>query len=235
MPSSGSWSSSRAGSPTRERGRRTDGPWGSFSRGARREASASSPCPRSTWLPTSVLTRDRPRPSSSTSRAIRMLCDWLVVNQVLPVNPAAAGWGPKHVVTKGATLGPDPGRGEEAPRLHRHGHARRPPRPGALLRDALQLRAAERGPGGCGGRTTFQQGSRGWLRLHEKGGKRHDVPAHHRAVEALEEYVEGGRAQGAEGGAVLERGPGGAPADREGASVAGGPGDDQAAPQILVV
>ena len=30
--------------------------------------------------------------------AIRMLCDWLVVNQVLPVNPAAAVRGPKHVV-----------------------------------------------------------------------------------------------------------------------------------------
>ena len=36
----------------------------------------------------------------------------------------------------------------------------------------------------------FEQGSQGWLRLHEKGGKRHDVPAHHRAVEALDEYLE---------------------------------------------
>ena len=36
----------------------------------------------------------------------------------------------------------------------------------------------------------FQQGSRGWLRLHEKGGKRHDVPAHRRAAEALDEYLE---------------------------------------------
>ena len=35
--------------------------------------------------------------------AIRMLGDWLVVNQVLPVNPAAAVRGPKHVVAKGAT------------------------------------------------------------------------------------------------------------------------------------
>ena len=35
--------------------------------------------------------------------AIRMLGDWLVVNQVLPVNPAAAVRGPKHVVTTGAT------------------------------------------------------------------------------------------------------------------------------------
>ena len=32
-----------------------------------------------------------------------MLGDWLVVNQVLPVNPAAAVRGPKHVVTKGST------------------------------------------------------------------------------------------------------------------------------------
>ena len=36
----------------------------------------------------------------------------------------------------------------------------------------------------------FGQGSRGWLRLHEKGGKRHDVPAHHRAASALDAYVE---------------------------------------------
>ena len=34
---------------------------------------------------------------------IRMLGDWLVASQVLPVNPAAAVRGPKHVVTKGAT------------------------------------------------------------------------------------------------------------------------------------
>ena len=34
--------------------------------------------------------------------AIRMLCDWLVVSQVLPVNPVGAVRGPKHVVTKGS-------------------------------------------------------------------------------------------------------------------------------------
>ena len=38
----------------------------------------------------------------------------------------------------------------------------------------------------------FWQESRGWLRLHEKGGKRHDVPAHHRAAEALNDYLEAG-------------------------------------------
>ena len=35
----------------------------------------------------------------------------------------------------------------------------------------------------------FRQRLRGWLRLHEKGGKRHDVPAHHRAEEAVAAYV----------------------------------------------
>ena len=30
----------------------------------------------------------------------------------------------------------------------------------------------------------FRQERHGWLRLHEKGGTRHDVPAHHRAAEA---------------------------------------------------
>ena len=35
--------------------------------------------------------------------AIRMFGDWLVVSQVIPVNPAAAVRGPTHVVTKGAT------------------------------------------------------------------------------------------------------------------------------------
>ena len=38
----------------------------------------------------------------------------------------------------------------------------------------------------------FVQGTRGWLRLHEKGGKRHDVPAHHRAEAAIEAYLAAG-------------------------------------------
>ena len=77
--------------------------------------------------------------------AIRMLGDWLVVSQVIPVNPAAAVRGPKHVVTTGGDAGALAGRGAPAPRGDRHGHARRPARPGARLGDALQLRAGERG------------------------------------------------------------------------------------------
>ena len=45
--------------------------------------------------------------------------------------------------------------------------------------------------------------------LHEKGGKRHDVPAHHGAEEAVEEYGRRGRPRGREGDAVSEGRPGG--------------------------
>ena len=35
----------------------------------------------------------------------------------------------------------------------------------------------------------YQQGKRWWFRLHEKGGKRHDVPAHHKAEEYMDAYL----------------------------------------------
>ena len=35
----------------------------------------------------------------------------------------------------------------------------------------------------------FQQGKRSWFRLHEKGGKRHEVPAHHTAEAYVDAYI----------------------------------------------
>ena len=117
--------------------------------------------------------------------AIRMLGDWLV----LPVNPAAAVRGPKHVVTKGATPVLSPA---EARRLLEAIDT------GTLagLRDralvSVRLYSFARVSAVIAMRRPdyFRQESRGWLRLHEKGGKRHDVPAHHRAAEALDDYLE---------------------------------------------
>ena len=34
----------------------------------------------------------------------------------------------------------------------------------------------------------YQKGKRWWFRLHEKGGKRHEVPAHHNAEAYLDAY-----------------------------------------------
>jgi integrase len=36
----------------------------------------------------------------------------------------------------------------------------------------------------------FVQGRRRWVRLHEKGGKEHDVPCHHRLDQFLHDYIE---------------------------------------------
>ncbi len=35
----------------------------------------------------------------------------------------------------------------------------------------------------------YQQGKRGWLRLHEKGGKHHELPVHHKSEEYLDAYL----------------------------------------------
>jgi integrase len=35
----------------------------------------------------------------------------------------------------------------------------------------------------------FQQGRRSWLRLHEKGGKRHEVPCHHSLDQYLDAWI----------------------------------------------
>ena len=120
--------------------------------------------------------------------AIRVLCDWLVIHQVLPVNPAAAVRGPKHVVTKGATpvLLPAETRalldGIDAGSLVGL-------RDRALLSVMVYSFARVSAVVGMRRQDYFLQGTRGWLRLHEKGGKRHDVPAHHRAEAAVDAYL----------------------------------------------
>ena len=39
-------------------------------------------------------------------------------------------------------------------------------------------------------RDYYPQGKRYWIRLHEKGGKFHEVPVHHTAEQYLDEYIE---------------------------------------------
>ena len=112
--------------------------------------------------------------------AIRMLGDWLVVSQVLPVNPAAAVRGPTHVVTTGATPVLTPA--EARALLDRIDTGTRVGlRDRALLSVMVYSFARVSAAVGMRRQDYFRQGTRGWLRLHEKGGTRHDVPAHHRA------------------------------------------------------
>ena len=159
--------------------------------------------------------------------AIRALCDWLVVHQVLPVNPAASVRGPKHVVTKGATPVLTPA--EARALLDRIDTGTRVGlRDRALLSVLVYSFARVSAAVGMRRQDYFRQGLRGWLRLHEKGGKRHDVPAHHRAEEAVEAYLDAGGVEDAKAPLFQERGPGGL-AERAAAGAPGGAGDGQAA------
>jgi site-specific recombinase XerD len=119
--------------------------------------------------------------------AVRMLFDWLVVGQVVRSNPASVR-GPSHVVKRGRTPILSP---EEAHQLFES----IPTDSLVGLRDraligvliysfarisaALSMRVED----------YFPQGKRWWLRLHEKGGKNHEMPVHHSLEAYLDEYV----------------------------------------------
>ena len=160
--------------------------------------------------------------------AIRMLGDWLVVSQVIPVNPAAAVRGPKHVVTTGATPVLSPA---EARRLLEaiDTGTLAGLRDRALVSVMLYSFARVSAVSGMRRHDYFRQERQGWLRLHEKGGTRHDVPAHHQAAGGARRLPRAGRARRGDGGALPERRPRGAAADGPGALAPSRPGHDQAA------
>lgn len=120
--------------------------------------------------------------------ALRMLFDYLVTGQVLPFNPAAAVKGPKHVVVKGKTpvLAP-----EEARRLLDAIDTSTIVglRDRALIATLVYSFARVSAAIGMNVEDFFPQGRRMWFRLHEKGGKHHEVPAHHNAEAYVDEYL----------------------------------------------
>src|SRR5207248_820697 len=50
-----------------------------------------------------------------------------------------------------------------------------------------------------------QQGKRWWVRLHEKGGKDHSLPAHHKLDEALDAYLKAAGIEGDGRGPLFRR------------------------------
>jgi integrase/recombinase XerD len=120
--------------------------------------------------------------------ALRVLFDFLVTGQVLPTNPTASVRGPKHVIHRGLTpvLQPD-----EA----RHLLDSIDVSTIAGLRDRALIGTMVYSFARVGAVVTmdvsdyFPRGKRYWFRLHEKGGKLHEVPAHHKAEEYLDEYL----------------------------------------------
>lgn len=120
--------------------------------------------------------------------ALRMLFDWLVTGQVIPANPAHSVRGPSHVVKRGKT----PVLSVEETR-HLLGGIDTGDvvglRDRALIAVMVYSFARVSAVTGMKVRDYYSQGRRAWLRLHEKGGKRHEVPAHHKAEEYLDAYI----------------------------------------------
>jgi integrase/recombinase XerD len=120
--------------------------------------------------------------------AVRMLFDWLVVGQVLAVNPAHAVRGPKHVVRRGKTPVLTE---EQARRLIESIDT------STLvgLRDRALIGVMTYAFARIGAVVAmrvedyYPNGKRWWVRLHEKGGKRHEMPAHHKLEAFVDEYL----------------------------------------------
>jgi site-specific recombinase XerD len=135
--------------------------------------------------------------------AIRMLFDWLVVGQILAANPAHAVRGPKHVVKRGKTpvLTEDQARrlleGVKVVRkvtLPDGSEAEAPWLVG--LRDRALMAVMTYALARIGAVVAmrvedyYPEGKRWWVRLHEKGGKRHEMPAHHKLEAYIDEYLD---------------------------------------------
>lgn len=121
--------------------------------------------------------------------AIRMLFDWLVVGQVLPMNPAHAVRGPKHVVKKGKT--PVLSAAEARQLLDSIDVSNIAGiRDRAIIGVMVYSFARVSAVVGMNAADYFQQGKRWWFRLYEKGSKVHEVPAHHNAEAYLDAYVQ---------------------------------------------
>jgi len=120
--------------------------------------------------------------------SIRMLFDWLVTGQVIPTNPATSVRGPAYSAKSGKTPVLT---AEEARQLldsvdtsHVVGLRDRAvialmvytfARVGAMVKMRVE--------------DYYPQQKRWWVRLREKGGKRHEMPAHHNLETYIDEYI----------------------------------------------
>jgi site-specific recombinase XerD len=120
--------------------------------------------------------------------AIRMLFDWLVIGQVLATNPAHAVRGPKHVVRRGKTPVLTE---EQARRLLESIDTSTLVglRDRALIGVMTYAFARIGAVVGMRVEDYYPEGKRWWVRLHEKGGKRHEMPAHHKLEAFIDEYL----------------------------------------------
>lgn len=120
--------------------------------------------------------------------AIRMLFDWLVTGQVIPISPAASVRGPKYSVKRGKTsvLSAEEMRVlldsidvskliglRDRALISLMGYTF------ARVGAAVQMKVED----------YYIQNRRGWVRLHEKGGKVNELPCHHNLEQFLDDWL----------------------------------------------
>jgi integrase/recombinase XerD len=121
--------------------------------------------------------------------ALRMLFDWLVTGQVLPLNPAHAVRGPRYSVRKGKTpiLTADEMRDLlDSIEIDTVIGLRDRAFLGLLSYTFARVSAAV----GMKVEDFYIQGRKSWVRLHEKGGKVNELPVHPHLDTYLTEYLE---------------------------------------------
>jgi site-specific recombinase XerD len=121
--------------------------------------------------------------------AIRMLFDFLVIGQVLPVNPASSVRGPKYSAKKGKTpvlTAAETRNLLESIDCNKVVGLRDRALIGVMVFSFARIGATL----DMDIEDYYQQGKRWWLRLHEKGGKRHEVPCHHNLEQFLDAYLD---------------------------------------------
>ncbi len=135
------------------------------------------------------LTRKHSKPTVKQHlAAIKMLFDWLVVGQVIPINPAHSVRGPRHSVKKGKTsvlsadeMGTLLGSIDTSSLIG--------------LRDRALIALMGYTFARVGAAVSMKvedyyvQKRRGWVRLHEKGGKVNELPCHHNLEQFLDEWL----------------------------------------------
>jgi len=141
------------------------------------------------WIEAS--TRELAAPSvKQRLAALRHLFDWLVNGQVVPINPAHTVRGPRHVVTTGQTPVLDPAEARallDSIDASTHAGLRDRALIGLMVYSFARIGAAL----GMAIEDVYTQNRRLWVRLREKGGKRHTMPCHHNLDEYLVAYLDG--------------------------------------------
>jgi len=120
--------------------------------------------------------------------AIRVLFDWLITGQVVGTNPARAVSSPKYVVKDGQTIALDAGQAlkfldsiDTSSVVGLRDRALISVMTFAFARigAAVAMRVED----------YYPDGKRWWIRLSEKGGKRHEIPAHDTMEDHLNSYI----------------------------------------------